>query len=163
MDKHLALQDLAAPDGICFGCGSKNVHGLQIKSYWDDDNLHVITTHTPNERYTGWPELVYGGLISCLIDCHSNWTAMANHYRHENREAGTLPRIDCVTGSLSIKYIKPTPMGIPLTLKARVEGNIERKTRVICEVYAGDVLTAVGDSVFVRVDIGHLAKTAHTK
>ena len=158
---NLALQDLAAPDGICFGCGSKNLQGLRIKSYWHEDNLHVVTTHMPDTCYTGWPALVYGGLISCLIDCHSNWTAMANHYRAENREVGTLPRIDCVTGSLAIKYIKPTPMGVVLTLRARVEGNVERKTRVCCEVYAGDKLTALGDSVFVRVDVGHLAKTAH--
>lgn len=162
MNKEIdALQDLAAPDGVCFGCGPKNANGLQIKSYWDVDGLHVITTHMPDERYTGWPSLVYGGLISCLIDCHSNWTVMANHYRTEGREAGTLPRIDCVTGSLGVKYIKPTPMGVPLKLKARVEGEIGRKTRVLCEVYAGDTLTALGDSVFVRVDIGHLAKTAH--
>lgn len=157
-----ALQDLAAPDGVCFGCGTKNANGLRIKSYWDVDGVHVITTHIPDERYVGWPSLVYGGLISCLVDCHSNWTAMANHYRAEGREVGTLPRIDCVTGSLGVKYIKPTPMGVALTLKAYVDGEVGRKTRVLCEVYAGDTLTAVGDSVFVRVDVGHLAKTARS-
>lgn len=156
-----ALQDLAAPEGVCFGCGSKNEHGLRIKSYWHTDHVHVVMTHTPDARYVGWPSLVYGGLISCLIDCHSNWTVMAHHYRAEGREVGTLPRIDCVTGCLSIKYIKPTPMGVPLILKARVEGDIGRKTRVLCEVFAGDTLTALGDSIFVRVDVGHLAKTAH--
>lgn len=159
----LAMQDLAAPDGICFGCGSKNPHGLRIKSYWDEDNLHVIATYLPNQHLTGWPGLVYGGLISCLVDCHSNWTAMANHYRNENRELNSLPGIDCVTGSLAIKYIKPTPMGVLLTLRARVEGKVERKTRVLCEVYAGELLTAIGDSILVRVDVGHLAKTAHNK
>ena len=159
--KKYALQDLVAPDGICFGCGSKNIDGLRIKSYWDDDNLHVIATHMPDVRYAGWPSLVYGGLISCLIDCHSNWTVIANHYRTEGREADTLPRINCVTGSLGVKYIKPTPLGVLLTLKARVEGKVDRKTRVLCEVYAKDTLTAVGDSVFVRVNIDHLAKTAH--
>jgi hypothetical protein len=30
-----------------------------------------------------------------------------------------------------------------------------------CEVYAGDVLTAVGDSIFVRVDTAHLTAAAH--
>ena len=163
MDKKMhALQDLAAPDGLCFGCGSKNKHGLQIKSYWDADDLHLTTTHTPDERYMGWPSLVYGGLISCLMDCHSNWTAMANHYRAEGREPGTLPRIDCVTGILNVKYIKPTPMGVPLTLKARVEGALRRRTRVLCEMYAGDIVTARSDSIFVQVDVGHLAKTAHS-
>ncbi len=160
--KAYALQDLAAPDGVCFGCGSKNAHGLQIKSYWDADNVHVMMTHIPDTYYIGWPSLVYGGLISCLVDCHSNWTTMANHYRAEGREVGTLPRIDCVTGSLSVKYIKPTPMGVPLILKACVEGEVGRKTRVLCEVYAGNTLTALGDSVFVRVDIGHLAKTVNS-
>ena len=86
---------------------------------------------------------------------------MAYHYRAENRTPETSPRIDCVTGTLGVKYIKPTPMGVPLTLKAHVEGIVARKTRVMCEVYAGDTLTALGDSIFVRVDVGHLAKTAH--
>lgn len=86
---------------------------------------------------------------------------MAHQYRAEDRAEDTLPRIDCVTGTLNIQFIKPTPMGIPLTLKARVEGQVARKTRVLCEVYAEDTLTAIGDSVFVRVNIGHLAKAAH--
>jgi len=159
--KTSSLQDVAAPDGVCFGCGSKNANGLRIKSYWDADDRHIMMTHIPDAHFVGWPSLVYGGLISCLIDCHSNWTAMANHYRAEGREVGTLPRIDCVTGSLGVKYIRPTPMGVPLTLKAHVEGHIGRKTRVLCEVYAGGILTALGDSIFVRADVGHLAKTAN--
>lgn len=159
--KTSALQDIIAPDGVCFGCGAKNANGLRIKSYWDSDGIHVIATHVPDERYVGWPLLVYGGLISCLVDCHSNWTVTAHHYRAEGREGGTLPRIECVTGSLGVKYIKPTPMGVPLKLKARVEGPVSRKTRVLCEVYAGDTLTALGDSIFVRVDSAQLAKIAH--
>ncbi|VVN02438.1 hypothetical protein PS645_03362 [Pseudomonas fluorescens] len=156
-----SLQDSAAPEGVCYGCGSRNVDGLHIKSFWHEDGLHVMAEHVPDARYCGWPDLVYGGLIAMLVDCHSNWTAMAYHYRAENREATSLPRINCVTGNLGIKFIKPTPMGLPLTLKARVDGEVGRKTRVICEVYAGDVLTAVGDSVFVRVDTGQLAAAAH--
>ncbi len=156
-----SLQDSAAPDGICYGCGSRNVDGLHIKSFWHEDGVHVMAEHVPDARYCGWPDLVYGGLIAMLVDCHSNWTAMAHHYRAENREATSLPRINCVTGNLGIKFIKPTPMGLPLTLKARVDGEVGRKTRVICEVYAGDVLTAVGDSVFVRVDTKQLAAAAH--
>lgn len=157
-----ALQDLAAPDGICFGCGAQNAQGLQIKSYWDADGIHVKAIYLPDERYTGWPALVYGGLIGCLIDCHSNWTAIAYHYRAENRAADSLPRIHCVTGTLGVKYIKPTPMGVSLTLKARVDGEVARKTRVLCEVYAHDTVTALGDSTFVRVDVEQLAKMAHS-
>ncbi|WP_201190090.1 PaaI family thioesterase [Pseudomonas fluorescens] len=158
-----SLQDSAAPEGVCYGCGGSNPHGLQIKSHWHEDGVHVIAEHLPEAKYCGWPDLVYGGLIAMLVDCHSNWTAMAYHYRQENREADSLPRINCVTGHLGIKFIKPTPMGVPLILSAKVEGEVGRKTRVICEVYAGDVLTAVGDSVFVRVDAGQLAAQAHAR
>lgn len=158
MNHQKALQDLIAPEGICYGCGAQNPQGLRIKSYWDSDNIHVVMTHRPQACFSGWPNLVYGGLIACLVDCHSNWTAMASHYRAERREPSALPRLDCVTGSLGIKYIKPTPMGEMLRLRARVDGEIGRKTRVLCEVYAGDTLTALGDSIFVRVDVGHLAQ-----
>jgi len=66
-----------------------------------------------------------------------------------------------VTGYLGIKYIKPTPMGVTLTLRARLEGEPGRKSKIICEVYAGDVLTAIGDSVFVRTDTAQLSAAAH--
>lgn len=156
-----ALQDITDPEGSCFGCGPSSLTGLHIKSHWSEDGQCVICTITPEERYHGWPGLVYGGYIAMLVDCHSNWTAMAWHYRAEDREPGTLPRIDCVTGHLGVKYIKPTPMGVPLHLSAYVEGEVGRKTRVICEIYAGGELTAVGDSLFVRVDTEALAKKAH--
>ena len=156
-----SLQEIAAPEGVCFGCGCDNPHGLHIKSYWHDDGIHVMARHIPEAQYTGWPGLVYGGLIAMLVDCHSNWTAMAHHYRAEGRAPGSLPRIECVTGNLGVKFIKPTPMGVPLTLRARVEGEVGRKTRIICEVHAGDMLTATGDSIFVRVDTARLTAAAH--
>jgi len=74
-----SLQEIAAPEGVCFGCGCDNPHGLHIKSYWHDDGIHVMARHIPEAQYTGWPGLVYGGLIAMLVDCHSNWTAMAHH------------------------------------------------------------------------------------
>ena len=162
MSRHdTSLQDTAAPDGVCYGCGPDNPHGLHIKSFWHEDGVHVMAEHVPDARYCGWPDLGYGGLIAMLVDCHSNWTAMAYHYRAEQRDAASLPRINCVTGNLGIKFIKPTPMGLPLTLRAKVEGEVGRKTRVVCEVYAGEVLTAIGDSTFVRVDTEQLAAAAH--
>lgn len=157
----IALQDVVAPHGVCFGCGGSNPNGLHIKSFWDQDGVHVVTRHFPEDKYCGWPNLVYGGLIAMLVDCHSNWTAMAYHMRAEQDQGRNPREINCVTGMLGIKYIKPTPMGVELTLRARVDGPLERKTRIICELYAGDVLTAIGDSTFVRVDAGQLANQAH--
>ncbi|MDR6711748.1 hypothetical protein J2W83_001342 [Pseudomonas hunanensis] len=158
-----SLQSLAAPDGTCYGCGCAHPTGLHIDSYWDADGSHVICRHSPDSGFIGWPGLVYGGLLAMLVDCHSNWTAMAWHYRNEGREPDSLPRIHCVTGQLNLSYLKPTPMGVELLLKARVEGEVGRKTRVVCEVWAGDVLTVTADCIFVRVDTEKLKLQAHAQ
>ncbi len=149
----IALQDLCLPDGTCYGCGSANPDGLHLKSYWSEDGRFVVATFEPQAKYSsGFKGATYGGLIASLIDCHSNWTAMAFGYKAEGREAGTLPLIASVTGSLSIKYLKPTPTDQTIHLRAWVEGEVGRKTRVICELGTADTVTATGDSVFVRVD-----------
>jgi hypothetical protein len=148
-----ALQDICLPNGTCFGCGSANPDGLQIKSYWSDDGQFVVATFKPQERFSsGFKNALYGGLIASLIDCHSNWTAMAFGYKAEGREPGTQPLIASVTGTLGIKYLKPTPMDKLLCLKAWVEGEVGRKTRVLCELGTDDTITATGDSIFVRID-----------
>ena len=56
------------PDNVahCYGCGSRNPHGLHVKSFWHEDGVHVIAEHVPDARYCGWPDLVYGGLIAML-------------------------------------------------------------------------------------------------
>jgi acyl-CoA thioesterase FadM len=64
---------------------------------------------------------------------------------------------------MNINYIKPTPMGAELTLKGWIEGDVGRKTRVVCEVWAGDILTVTADTVFVRVDTAQLSSNAHAK
>ncbi len=150
-----ALQDICLPGGKCFGCGSANEDGLHIKSFWSDDGQFVIAQYQPDAKYSsGFKNALYGGTIASLIDCHSNWTAMAFGYRADGRAPGTLPLIASVTGSLTVKYLKPTPMDGVLHLKAWVEGEVGRKTRVLCELSTGDVLTAVGDAIFVRIDPG---------
>ena len=42
-----SLQDTAAPDGVCYGCGSSNPDGLHIKSFWDEDGVHVRAEYLP--------------------------------------------------------------------------------------------------------------------
>ena len=149
----LALQDICMPNGTCYGCGSANPDGLHIKSYWSDDGQFVIASFEPQARFSsGFKDALYGGLIASFIDCHSNWTAMAFGYKAENREPGTQPLITSVTGSLGVKYLRPTPMDQTIHLKAWAEGEIGRKTRVLCELGTDDTITALGDSIFVRID-----------
>ncbi|MFC1962064.1 PaaI family thioesterase, partial [Chloroflexota bacterium] len=53
-------------DGLCFGCGQNNPIGLKLKFKKDGDG--VRTEFTPGESYQGWPGMVHGGIIGCLLD-----------------------------------------------------------------------------------------------
>ncbi|MEI2735706.1 MAG: hotdog domain-containing protein [Rhodoblastus sp.] len=161
IQRALSIQDRAAPDFTCFCCGPAHPTGLRIKSHWASDGAHVVTKHTPRDEFLGFPGLVYGGLLAMLVDCHSGWTNMAYHYRAEGREPDTKPRIDCVTGKINLEYLKPTPLGVELTILGRVEGQVARKSRILCEIWAGDMLTVKADSIFVRVDAADLSARAH--
>ena len=59
----------------CYGCGTKNKYGHQLKTYWDGDE--TVSTFTPKPEHTAIPGFVYGGLIASLIDCHSTGSGAA--------------------------------------------------------------------------------------
>ena len=133
----------------CYGCGSRNAHGHRIKTYWDGDES--VTRFTPEPFHTAVPGFVYGGLIASLIDCHSTGTAAAAMYRAEGRAMDTLPPFRFVTGSLNVSYLKPTPLGVELELRGRVQEIKGRKVVVETTVLADGVATAKGTVVAVQM------------
>ena len=60
-----------------------------------------------------------GGIMATLIDCHCMGTAMADAYRRENRSLNTSPEYRYATGTLHVKYLKPTP-NTEVELRAKV-------------------------------------------
>jgi len=77
-------------------------------------------------------------------------TAAAATYRAEDRAPGSEPPLRFVTASLTVDYLKPTPIG-PLELSARAREVGERKVLVDVELSAGGEVTARGDVVAVRI------------
>ncbi len=133
----------------CYGCGSLNSHGHRIKTTWDGDE--TLTRFTPEPYHTAVPGFVYGGLIASLIDCHSTGTAAAAMYRAEGRAMDTLPAFRFVTGSLNVSYLKPTPLGVELELRGKVQEIKGRKVVVETTVLANGVATARGTVVAVQM------------
>ena len=145
------LQDVWK-ENTCYGCGPGNPHGMHLKSRWSDDGRFVVAEYVADPKYnSGMPDVMYGGTVASLIDCHSMWTAIAFAHKREDRAVGSDPPLFYVTGKLSVTFIKPTPLSKPLHIKGWVEGDIGRKTEVICEFGpAGDV-TAKGLVTAVRM------------
>ncbi len=145
-----AFQDYY-PDQLshCYGCGRLNDRGLHIQSYWDGEES-VCRFH-PEAHYMAIPGYVYGGLIASLIDCHCTGTAAAASYRAEGREMGTEPPLRFVTGSLHVDYLRPTPLGVPLEVRASVAEVKGRKVTMSATLSANDVVCARAQVVAVRM------------
>lgn len=140
----------------CWGCGPLNPQGLQIKSYWHAGE--AICSFMPQPQHcAGPPHVVNGGILATIIDCHSVCTAMAALYDAEARAIGSAPLLWCATASLHVEYLRPTPMGVPLRLRARVAAIEGRRVTVECILSAGARECARGSVAAVRVPDGWLA------
>jgi acyl-coenzyme A thioesterase PaaI-like protein len=133
----------------CYGCGRLNEQGMQIKSFWDGDES--VCNYKPEPHHIAIPGYVYGGLIASLIDCHSTGTAAAAAYRAENRAMDTHPPLRFLTAALHVDYIKPTPLGITLQIRAQVKEIKGRKVIVSSELHAKGEICARGEVVAVQV------------
>jgi uncharacterized protein (TIGR00369 family) len=123
----------------CYGCGTNNPAGLHIATHWDGQ--HGLARFTPRPEHIALPGYVYGGLLASLVDCHGVATAaaaMAGDGQGPQRY---------VTASLHVDFLRPTPLGPELTLKARVIERRGRKVVVEVEIVALGELRARGQVV----------------
>ncbi|MBN2192551.1 MAG: PaaI family thioesterase [Polyangiaceae bacterium] len=146
----MAIQaDYPAELNQCFGCGQLNPHGHRLKSYWRGDE--VVASFVPEPFHMAAPGFVYGGLIASLIDCHGTGTAAAFARRATGRERASLPPIRFVTASLKVDFLRPTPLGPPLELRARARGPAKRRAIVDVELSVNGVVRARGEVVAVQL------------
>jgi len=145
-----AFQDFY-PDELsrCYGCGRLNKNGLQIKSYWDGEE--TVAIFQPGAYHIGIPGYVYGGLIASIIDCHCIGTASAAAYKSENRNMDTDPPLRFVTASLHVDYLRPTPLGVLLEVRGRVQEIKNRKVVVAATLLAEGEVCARGEVIAVQI------------
>jgi acyl-coenzyme A thioesterase PaaI-like protein len=111
---------------LCFVCGTQNPHGLGVTFF--DDGHKVWTELTPKDHHQGWPGVVHGGIISAVLDetigrvafLHDRWVQ---------------------TARLSLRYIKPAPLGQRL----RVTGELVRDRRRLMEMRGELVVAESGE------------------
>lgn len=150
-DKNTAFQDHYPDDySHCYGCGRLNEHGLQIKSYWDGNES--VCRFLPGRHYTGGKkDILYGGLIASLMDCHGAGTAAAAKAKEQGIEIkkGRMPRF--VTASLKVDYLAPTPVNTELELRGKIKEVTGRKVTVEVNLLAEQTLCAKGELLFIQV------------
>lgn len=130
-----ALQSLYPDDfAYCYGCGRLNTRGLHVQSEWG--NGEAMAKFTPAPYHMALPGFVYGGLIASLADCHAMATAAAATMVAAGAEPGRDPTPRFVTASLHVDFLRPTPLGPELALRARPTETTERKVIVELSVVA---------------------------
>lgn len=142
MDQQRSIQESYWPDGICFGCGPANDKGLHIRSFPEGDE--VVASWRPETHHQAFPDVLNGGIIGTLLDCHSAATSYWALSQGGTKETGQL-----VTARYSVTLLRPTPVDGSLRILGRAVEVGERKVSVESRIEAGGEITATCEGLFV--------------
>jgi acyl-coenzyme A thioesterase PaaI-like protein len=146
-----SLQETYAPRNRCFGCGPANEKGLRIRSFEEGDEL--VCDWRPEPHHLAFDNIVNGGILGSLLDCHSNWTAAV----HLMKQRGSDELPATVTLDFHVTLKRPTPMDATLRLRAHVVESSEDRATVEASIEANGKVTATCRGTFVAVKEGHPA------
>ncbi len=116
--------------------------GMKMRREGDD----TIGTVTFDGAFEGPPGCVHGGWVAALFDQFMGMVHMV----------GGNPGM---TGGLSVRYVKPTPLYTELTLVGHHEVVSERRTKVTGEMLANGEVTATCEAMFVRAPTAFLMES----
>lgn len=147
-----SLQDRYAPHNACFGCGPANEKGLRIKSFVEGDE--VVAEWTAETFHEAFPNVLNGGIIGTLLDCHSNWAA--THHLMKRTGADSPPCTVTADYAITLKRPTPTDKG-PVKLRAKVVESKDDRAVIEATLEAGGKVCATCRGTFVAVKEGHPA------
>src|SRR5665647_1105092 len=102
-------------DRVCFVCGEKNPAGLKLRLRTDPKRGESAAEVTFAEDFQGWAGIVHGGLVATVLDEALIYAASAKGLK-------------CVTGEITVRYVKPASTGVTYALKGRF---LEDKGRIV--------------------------------
>ncbi|MDB3855922.1 PaaI family thioesterase [Halieaceae bacterium] len=115
--------------------GKSNPLAPPLKMWIDKDRAYAKATL--GWSYEGPPNCVHGGYVAALFDQFMG-------------AAQCLGDMAGMTGTLTTRYIKPTPVNVELRLEAWIEKIEGRKTTIAATMHAGETLTASCEALFIE-------------
>ena len=101
----------------CFICGVNNPIGLKIRPSRDEAAGRAWLSVVIPEEFQGWAGVAHGGIIAALLDEVCAYAVM-----------GVSKQI--VTAELTIRYLKPVPVGREVTVAAELREQVRRAISV---------------------------------
>ena len=124
----------------CFACGPDNPGGMHLKFKMNPQRNGFICNLRLTMRYTGPPGHCHGGIIATILD-----DAMS--------KLNKLRGVVAVTSQMTIDYLKPVPLRVPLRVTSReVFRRGRRLTRSAEIVNQQGTVLARSRGVFIIVD-----------
>jgi len=123
----------------CVVSGEANPMGVAIAVRREGDAAVARVVLGP--AFEGAPGQSHGGVVAAVFDDVMGYQL-------------SILRVPAFTGRLSVTYRAPTPIGVPLEFRARVEGRDERKLHLAASAYLeGGELFAEAEATFVVVSV----------
>jgi acyl-coenzyme A thioesterase PaaI-like protein len=94
--------------------------------------------------FQGGPGLVHGGILALLID-HAMGCVAAG------------PERPAMTVGLTMRYLKPTPLGVPLTVSVRLDRIEGRRLHLSADITADGQVTVDAEAIFLKLTEQNLA------
>ena len=117
-ESQLSIQESLYPGLTCFGCGQANPDGFHLRSY--RDGPYTVATFTPRPEHDNGFGFLNGGIITTVLDCHTAAVVMWEaHERGWKAETGA--PVPFITAGLEVKFLRPTPLGPVVSLRAEPE------------------------------------------
>jgi hypothetical protein len=118
--------------------GSANPLSIGLRIRQDGD--HVVGVVTLDRGWEGAPGRSHGGIVASCVD---------------ETFGGLLPVIGemAFTGELSLRYVGPCPMCVPLEFRAWLEAREGRKLHLACTGCADGAVFVRATAVFITVDL----------
>jgi hypothetical protein len=115
----------------------------------DDGQREIRGRATFGYAYEGPPTCVHGGIIAALFD-------------EVMGAANIISANPGLTGTLTVRYRRPTPLLAPLEIVARYTGSERRKVFTWAAIYHDGELTAEAEGIFIKMDPSRLLDIATT-
>lgn len=106
---------------------------------WQERPGGITGTVFFSQAFEGPPGHVHGGWVAGILDHIMGMTHVRTGYPG-------------MTGGLSVRYRKPTPLNTLIHVSATATALDERRTEVTAEMRHGEITTATAEAIFIRVD-----------
>ena len=114
-------------------------HPCSPELRWQEASNRITGTVKFSQAFEGPPGHVHGGWVAGVLDHLMGMT----HVRTGHPG---------MTGGLSVRYLKPTPLNQVIEVSAQATELNDKRTEVKAEMRFGETTTAKAEAIFVRVD-----------